>query len=97
MRALEEQRASPSTADLWRETSRILPDNTWVTDWRFRDGSVSIAGYSLAATELVGLFEKSQLFTQASLDAPITFDSVNGRERFSLIVRARANARSAQR
>ena len=51
LRALEEQRVSPSAADLWRETSRILPDNTWVTDWRLRDGSVSIAGYSLAATE----------------------------------------------
>ena len=97
LRALEEQRASPSAADLWRETSRILPDNTWVTDWRLRDGSVSIAGYSLAATELVGVFEKSQLFKQASLDAPITFDSVNERDRFSLIVRASANARSAQR
>jgi general secretion pathway protein L len=96
LRALEEQHASPSAADLWRETSRILPDNTWVTDWRLRDGSLSIAGYSLAATELVGLFDKSQLFKQASLDAPITFDSVNERERFSLIVRASANARSAQ-
>jgi len=96
LRALEEQHASPSAADLGRETSRILPDNTWVTDWRLRDGSLSIAGYSLAATELVGLFDKSQLFKQASLDAPITFDSVNERERFSLIVRASANARSAQ-
>jgi general secretion pathway protein L len=97
LRALEEQRASPSAAELWRETSRILPDNTWVTDWRLRDGSVSIAGYSLAATQLVGLFEKSQLFKQASLDAPITFDSANERERFSLIVRTSANARFAQR
>jgi general secretion pathway protein L len=96
LRALEKQRASLSTADVWRETSRLLPDHSWATDWRFRDGLVSIAGFSAAATELVGLFDKSPLFTQASLDAPITFDAVNGREHFSLVVRTRADAPSAQ-
>jgi general secretion pathway protein L len=96
LRALEKQRASLSTAAVWRETSRLLPDHSWATDWRFRDGLVSMAGFSATATELVGLFEKSQLFTRASLDAPITFDAVNGRERFSLVVHTRADAPSAQ-
>ena len=96
LRALEKQRASLSTGDLWRETSRLLPDHSWATDWRFRDGLVSLAGFSATATELVGLFEKSPLFTQASLNAPITFDAVNGRERFSLVVHTRADAPSAQ-
>lgn len=93
---LEKQRTSLSTADLWRETSRLLPDHSWATDWRFRDGLISMAGFSAAATELVGLFEKSPLFTQASLDAPITFDAVNGRERFSLVVHTHAGAPSGQ-
>ena len=92
LRALEKKRASLSTADLWRDTSRVLPDHSWATEWRFRDGLVSMAGFSAGATELVGLFEKSPLVTQASLDAPITFDAVNGRERFSLVVRTRADA-----
>jgi len=96
LRALEKQRASLSTAAVWRETSHLLPDHSWATDWRFRSGVVSIAGFSAAATELVGLFEKSPLFTQANLDAPITFDAVNGREHFSLVVRTRADALSAQ-
>jgi len=96
LRALEKQRDSLSTADVWRETSRLLPDHSWATDWRFRNGVVSIAGFSAAATELVGLFEKSPLFTQANLDAPITFDAANGREHFSLVVRTRADALSAQ-
>lgn len=94
--ALEKHRAFLSTADAWLETSRLLPDHSWATDWRFRDGSVSIAGFSAAATELVGIFEKSQLFAQASLDAPITFDAANGRDHFSLVVRTRADARSSQ-
>jgi general secretion pathway protein L len=89
--ALERKRASLSTADLWRETSRVLPDHSWATDWRFQDGLVSMAGFSATATELVGLFEQSQLFTQASLNAPITFDAATGRERFSLVIRARVN------
>jgi len=93
---LENQRASLSSVDVWQETSRVLPDHSWVTDWRFRDGLISMAGFSAAATELVGLFEKSSLFTQANLDAPITFDAVNERERFSLVVRTRADAPSGQ-
>lgn len=96
LRALEKRRASLSTADVWQETSRLLPNHSWATDWRFREGSVSIAGFSAAATELVGIFEKSPLFAQASLDAPITFDAANGRDHFSLVVRTRADALSSQ-
>jgi general secretion pathway protein L len=91
LRVLEEKRASRSTADLWRETSRVLPDHSWATDWRFQDGLVSIAGFSTTATELVGLFEQSPLFMQASLNAPIAFDATTGRERFSLVAHVRAN------
>ena len=96
LRTLEKQRASLSTADLWRETSRLLPDHSWATEWRFRAGLVSMAGFSAAATELVGLIEKSPVFGQASLDAPITFDAATGRERFSLVVHTRAAASSEQ-
>jgi general secretion pathway protein L len=97
LHALEERRRLPSTATLWRETSRVLPDDSWATDWRRRNGSLSIAGFSGKTTELVGLFEKSSLFAETSLDAPITFDALTGRERFSLIIRTRADARLAQR
>jgi general secretion pathway protein L len=96
LRAIEKKRASRSTADLWRETSRLLPDHSWATDWRFQNGMVSMAGYSATATELVGLFDKSPLFTQASLNAPITFDAASGRERFSLVAHTRSHSPSAQ-
>jgi general secretion pathway protein L len=96
LRDLESKRVSLSTADLWRETSRVLPDHSWATDWRFQDGLVSIAGFSATATELVGLFERSPLFTQANLNAPITFDAATGRERFSLVVRVRVTPRSSR-
>jgi general secretion pathway protein L len=91
LRVIENKRASLSTADLWCETTRVLPDHSWATDWRLQDGAVSIAGFSATATELVGLFEQSQLFSQANLNAPITFDAATGRERFSLVARVRAN------
>jgi hypothetical protein len=97
LRTLAERRGRPSVTDLWRETSRVLPDNTWLSDWRRRNGSVSIAGLSAAATALVALFEKSPLFGEASLDAPITVDTVSGRERFSLILRTPVSPRLAQR
>jgi general secretion pathway protein L len=96
LRVLEKKRTSLSAADLLRETSDLLPDHSWATDWRFRDGAISMAGFSSAATELVGLFEKSPLFTQASLDAPITFDAASRRERFSLVIHARTGAPATQ-
>src|SRR5262249_20479004 len=79
LQALEERRALPSAGALWRETSRILPDDSWVTDWRLSNGKISTAGFSAKATELVALFERSLLFRDASLDAPITVDAVTGR------------------
>jgi general secretion pathway protein L len=102
LRTLAEHRALPHAIDLWRETSRLLPDETWVTDWRLHGGSVSMAGFSSKATELVRLFEGSSAFKDAALDASITFDAVTGSERFSLLAHIRnppinSDARTAQR
>jgi general secretion pathway protein L len=46
-------------------------------------------GFSSAAASLVGLVDRSKLFTDASLTAPVTLDSIEGRERFSLQAKLR--------
>lgn len=89
---LARKRAKSTTVELWRETSRILPENSWLTEWKLQDDAMAIAGLSAAATNLVGIFDKSTLFANASLNAPITTDPVEARERFSLIFHIRDTA-----
>lgn len=95
--ALNTRRALPTAANLWRDTSRVLPDNSWVTDWRFADGTVSLSGLSSSATSLVSLFEQTPPFRDASLTAPIAYDSVFERDRFSLSAKTKADQRAGAR
>lgn len=86
---------TPGLLDLWEETSRLLPSHSWLTELRLSQiptGStqqISMAGFSSAASTLVGLVDQSALFTEASLTAPVTLDPTQGQERFSLQAKLR--------
>jgi general secretion pathway protein L len=76
--------------DTWEEATRALPTHSWLTELRFseepnrRDHQIAMTGFSTAAASLVGLFDQSGLFADASLTAPVTLDPIEGRERFAL-------------
>jgi len=83
------RRNSPQFADLWEETARILPDGAFVTDFRLsepkaNDRALDIVGFADSAVGLPALFNKSPLFAEAGLTAPITPDPREKREGFSL-------------
>jgi general secretion pathway protein L len=85
---------APGLLDIWDEATQILPDHSWLTELRVSQTSgeatqVSMIGFSSAAASLVGLVDRSKLFTDASLTAPVTLDSIEGRERFSLQAKLR--------
>ncbi len=86
---LEARRNGRAAIDFLREVSRLLPDGSWITDWRISEGAMSMSGFSSSATALVALMEKSPLIERANLAAPITIDPISGRERFSLVARIR--------
>jgi general secretion pathway protein L len=81
---------APGVLDIWDELTRIVPAHTWLTELRISDtpGSknrhVLITGYSAAAATLVGLVEKSALFADAALMAPISLDQTENKERFAI-------------
>jgi general secretion pathway protein L len=92
----EERAKNPTFAELWEEVSRLLPDGAFASELRLserREGgrSIEIVGFSDSAATLPALFDKSSLFSDAKLTAPITPDPVEKRESFSL----QANVRSA--
>ncbi|QGM96085.1 PilN domain-containing protein [Methylocystis parvus] len=83
------RRNAPQFADLWEETARILPDGAFVTDFRLsepkaNEKTLDIIGFADSAVGLPALFNKSPLFADAGLTAPITPDPREKREGFSL-------------
>jgi len=82
--AIVRRRALPLMADLLAETTKRLPDDSWLTEFRLADGRMQYSGYSKSAASLVPVIEASDLFQGARLSAPVTSDARLGRERFSI-------------
>jgi len=92
---------APGLLDIWEEATQILPGHSWLTELRVSQTSgeetqVFMVGFSSAAASLVGLVDRSTLFTDASLTAPVTLDPIEGRERFSLQAKLRSHERASK-
>src|SRR5262249_31364849 len=97
---LRSQKAElPGLLDVWDEATRLLPSHSWLSELRLQDAphdksrQVTMAGFSAAASSLVGLLDRSPLFVDASLTAPIALDPVEQRERFALQAQLRSRGR----
>jgi general secretion pathway protein L len=91
LRSLRLRRESaPMLIDLWAEATRVLPSHTWLTEFRLaelpdkHEQQITIIGFSAAAPGLVNAVDKSSLFSDAALTAPVFSDPVEKAERFTL-------------
>lgn len=75
---------TPALTQLLEDLSRRLPDDTWLTQLRYRDGQLHIDGQSPAASKLVKLLEDSPYFDNVHFISPITQDRRSGLERFRI-------------
>lgn len=66
------------------EITRLLPDDTYLSELRVSGRSIELSGLSRRASDLVGALEKCTYFGDATLTAPVTFDPNADRERFNL-------------
>lgn len=101
--SLRSERASKhSLVNILDETSKLLPDGSYVTELRLsetRSGQrvIDIIGFSDKAVNLPALFDKSSIFLDAELTAPITPDLTEKRDAFSLQAKLKnAIAKSSQ-
>lgn len=90
----EERDRGPSFADLWEEVSRIVPDGAYLTELRLSEEKpgerlVDLVGFADSAVGLPALFDRSPMFAEASLTAPITPNAQDKKEAFSLRARIR--------
>lgn len=80
---IEKKRNMPSVSALLFETTRLLPDNTWLTDWQLTGREVQLQGVSASASSVVGLIEQSHVFDHTTFLSPVTQDGA-GREHFQI-------------
>ena len=83
-------KADGGILQIWDELSRVLPDHTFLTEIRIADGKVTLSGFSADAGHLVRVIDQSPLFSDATLDAAITPDVTEHKDRFSISFRVRA-------
>jgi general secretion pathway protein L len=69
---------------IWEELARVLPDSSFLTDFSIKDSTVSISGYSAAASSIIVALEGSDMFDQASFTAPVVKVPGNAGDRFSI-------------
>jgi Tfp pilus assembly protein PilN len=66
-----------------RELTKLLPPTAWISNYSYQDGTVSITGLAVAATEIQKAVEDSPLFKDAQFTTATTRDA-KGKDRFTL-------------
>jgi general secretion pathway protein L len=74
----------PPNVIVLEELSQLLPDQTYVTELTIEDDKLRISGMTQNAPSLVGVFEQSGRFTQATFFAPTTKSPSDPGERFNI-------------
>ncbi len=80
----EKRRDRPLVLSVMAELTRLLPDDTWISDLRIAAREVQLSGYSVAATALIPILDGSPLFSNVRFLAPVTQDRLSEREKFQL-------------
>ena len=78
------KRTAPSSVMIIESLSRILPDNTYVTELRIEKNKIQLVGVTHDAPSLIGSMEQSGLFTRATFFAPTTRSPSEPGERFHI-------------
>jgi Tfp pilus assembly protein PilN len=70
--------------EVLEELTQILPADTYLNSYTYRDGKVSIGGYSNSASDLILMLESSPLFKDVGQRGTTTRDQRTGKERFQI-------------
>jgi general secretion pathway protein L len=78
---------TPSSVMVLEALSDILPDNTYVTEFRIEKDKLQVVGITQDAPSLVKLMEQSPQFTRVTFFAPTTRAANDPGERFHVEAR----------
>lgn len=86
---LEKKQALPPVVMALEELARVLPDDTWVQQLDIKGKELQIQGETASSVRLIGLFEQSAIFRDASFRSPLTKGQTTGSERYQLALQMR--------
>jgi general secretion pathway protein L len=69
--------------EILKELTTILPPDTYLNLYSYRDGRIQIGGLSGSAYDLMPKLDKSPLLKDVIQRGPISKDSQSGKDRFS--------------
>jgi general secretion pathway protein L len=85
------KRETPQIVEIWEELTKILPDDTWLTDLSVDGSVIKMTGFARkSAASLVALLETSKLFSEPSFLSPVVRVPGQSGERFEIQFRLRA-------
>ncbi len=87
---LEKREASPTVIQVMEELTHILPDDTWVQVFDLKGKKLLIQGETASSSRLIGLFEKSSIFREASFSSALFKGQLAGTERYQLDIQLRS-------
>jgi general secretion pathway protein L len=74
----------PELIEVLNELTRLLKDDTWLTNLQYSDKHMQIQGQSPAASSLISTLEESPYFSQVAFVSPLTQDKATNLERFQI-------------
>jgi len=80
----DEKNLTNSAVYLWEQLSRTLPDDSWLTDMKIADGTITVSGYSQSAASLIALIEESEEFSDPEFRSAVVKSPDVDAERFTL-------------
>ena len=92
---LEKRQLIPPVIMMLEELTRILPDDTWVQQLDIKGKEVQIQGETASSVRLIGLFEQSPMFYDASFRSSLTKGQAAGAERYQLALQIKPLAAAA--
>jgi general secretion pathway protein L len=75
---------SPYLLEILNELARILPDESWLDQFRARGRDIQVSGYSPSAPALIPVIDASPMFGTPSFDSPVTRQANQQAEKFSI-------------
>lgn len=83
---IDEKKSTPSVLSMLGTLSTLMKDDTWLAYLQYSDKQLQIQGESPAASTLIAVLEKSDVFDNAVFVSPVTQDSVSKQEHFQIMV-----------
>ncbi|MBV8652784.1 MAG: PilN domain-containing protein, partial [Alphaproteobacteria bacterium] len=86
------KRSAPVISEILDALTRLLPDDTWLTQLRVRGDEIEITGLSLSASSVIGLIDRSPDFANPSFRSPVMQDPRTSHEQFNIAAQLRHGA-----